>query len=248
MINKIHSIKISHMLFLIFSLTYKISNTNTFIPLHNSHSHWLRRDPNGHLVRKWRRINVDTTWSRRINVNKTSILYQMPAGDSSVEKKQTIRTLSKMLNMPAQLSARIALPQELLQCKPSYISELWPLWIWIFQQMYISCCNSCQSYQSYNIYKLIYYPSISGHLNITVSLFTIPQWPHKLGHKCMHRQCRPRLDKGLHYLSYHPYVFARTIVFWKLSMNCRDFSVKWKLIISLFPTLKYHCRIWRSHT
>ena len=36
--------------------------------------------PSGHLVRKWRRINVDATSSRRINVNTTSFLHQMPAG------------------------------------------------------------------------------------------------------------------------------------------------------------------------
>ena len=47
--------------------------------------------------------------------------------DSSVEKKQATRTLSKMLKMPAKLNARIAISQELLQCEPNYISELWPL-------------------------------------------------------------------------------------------------------------------------
>ena len=36
--------------------------------------------PSGHLVPKWRRINVDATSSRRIDVNTTSFWHQMPAG------------------------------------------------------------------------------------------------------------------------------------------------------------------------
>ena len=36
--------------------------------------------PSGHLVRKWRRINVDATWLRRIDVDTTSFWHQMPAG------------------------------------------------------------------------------------------------------------------------------------------------------------------------
>ena len=36
--------------------------------------------PSGHLVWKWRRINVDATSSRRIDVNTTSFWHQMPAG------------------------------------------------------------------------------------------------------------------------------------------------------------------------
>ena len=36
--------------------------------------------PSGHLVPKWRRINVDATWWRRINVDPTSFSHQMPAG------------------------------------------------------------------------------------------------------------------------------------------------------------------------
>ena len=34
--------------------------------------------PSGHLVWKWRRINVDATSSRRIDVNTTSFWHQMP--------------------------------------------------------------------------------------------------------------------------------------------------------------------------
>ena len=76
-----------------------------------------------------------------------------------------------------------------------------------FSKCTILCCNSCQSYQSDSIYKLIY--STHPYQAIKISLFTTPQWPHVLGQKCMHRQCRPRLDKGLHYLPYRPY-FKRT--------------------------------------
>ena len=36
--------------------------------------------PSGHLVQKWRRMNVDATWWRRIDVDPTSFSYQMPAG------------------------------------------------------------------------------------------------------------------------------------------------------------------------
>ena len=36
--------------------------------------------PRGHLVPKWRRINVDATSSRRIDVDTTSFWNQMPAG------------------------------------------------------------------------------------------------------------------------------------------------------------------------
>ena len=40
----------------------------------------LKSLPSGHLVRKWRRINVDATWLRRIDVDTTSFWHQMPAG------------------------------------------------------------------------------------------------------------------------------------------------------------------------
>ena len=70
-----------------------------------------------------------------------------------------------------------------------------------FSKCTILCCNSCQSY--INSYSTHPYQAIK------ISLFTTPQWPHILGQKCMHRQCRPRLNKGLHYLPYRPY-FKRT--------------------------------------
>ena len=59
--------------------------------------------------------------------------------------------------------------------------------------------------------QIVYINSYSTHpyQAIKISLFTTPQWPHILGQKCMHRQCRPRLNKGLHYLPYRPY-FKRT--------------------------------------
>ena len=55
--------------------------------------------------------------------------------------------------------------------------------------------------------QIVYINSYSTHpyQAIKISLFTTPQWPHILGQKCMHRQCRPRLNKGLHYLPYRPY-------------------------------------------
>ena len=36
--------------------------------------------PSGHLVPKWRRINVDATSSRRIDIYTTSFLRHVPAG------------------------------------------------------------------------------------------------------------------------------------------------------------------------
>ena len=60
----------------------------------------------------------------RENTNTFILLHKCIVIDSSVEKKQAIQTLSKMLKMSAKLNACIALPQELLQGKPNYISEL----------------------------------------------------------------------------------------------------------------------------
>ena len=39
--------------------------------------------PNGHTTLKWRRINVDATWSRRIDVDTTSFWCCVPAGNFS---------------------------------------------------------------------------------------------------------------------------------------------------------------------
>ena len=68
---------------------------------------------------------------RRINSNTFIQLHishsRWPRRDSSIEK-HAIQTLSMMLKMPVLLNAPIALHQELLQCKPNYISELWRLW------------------------------------------------------------------------------------------------------------------------
>ena len=36
--------------------------------------------PTGHTVPKWRRLNVDATSSRRIDVDTTSFLHHVPAG------------------------------------------------------------------------------------------------------------------------------------------------------------------------
>ena len=36
--------------------------------------------PSRHTISKWRRINVDATWSRRIDVDTTSFWYCVPAG------------------------------------------------------------------------------------------------------------------------------------------------------------------------
>ena len=38
--------------------------------------------PSGHTTLKWRRINVDATWSRRIDVDTTSFWCCVPAGNS----------------------------------------------------------------------------------------------------------------------------------------------------------------------
>ena len=38
------------------------------------------RHPSGHTTLKWRRINVDATWSRRIDVDTMSFWYYVPAG------------------------------------------------------------------------------------------------------------------------------------------------------------------------
>ena len=47
--------------------------------------------PSGYLVAKLRRINVDATWSRRIDVNTTSFLRHVPAGYvASVESLSVI--------------------------------------------------------------------------------------------------------------------------------------------------------------
>ena len=40
----------------------------------------LQAHPSGHLVSKWRYIDVDATSSRRIDVNTTSFWHQMPTG------------------------------------------------------------------------------------------------------------------------------------------------------------------------
>ena len=39
-----------------------------------------RTVPSGHMVTKWRRVDVDATSSRRIGVNAMSVLRYMPAG------------------------------------------------------------------------------------------------------------------------------------------------------------------------
>ena len=55
--------------------------TRLFSLCHNKqdiHSNW--HSSSGHLVPKWRRINVDATWWRRIDVDTTSFWHQMPAG------------------------------------------------------------------------------------------------------------------------------------------------------------------------
>ena len=36
----------------------------------------------------------------------------------------------------------------------------------------------------------------------------ITRMAHVLGQKCMHKQCRPRLDQGLHYLAYRQYLYV----------------------------------------
>ena len=46
--------------------------------------HWQNKRhiwPSRHTTSKWRRINVDATWSRRINVDTTSLLRCVPIGE-----------------------------------------------------------------------------------------------------------------------------------------------------------------------
>ena len=45
----------------------------------------IRLLPSGHTTLKWRRINVDATWSRRIDVGTTSFWCCVPAGYSFQE-------------------------------------------------------------------------------------------------------------------------------------------------------------------
>ena len=40
----------------------------------------MQDKPSGHTTLKWRRVNVDATWSRRIDVDTTSFWYCVPAG------------------------------------------------------------------------------------------------------------------------------------------------------------------------
>ena len=55
---------------------YSVSSLQNNVIYFNYH-------PNGHTTLKWRRINVDATWSRRIDVDTTSFWYCVPAGIST---------------------------------------------------------------------------------------------------------------------------------------------------------------------
>ena len=45
-------------------------------------------------------------------------------------------------------------------------------------------------------------------LYIGTEVVYITRMAHVLGQKCMHKQCRPRLDQGLHYLAYRQYLYV----------------------------------------
>ena len=81
---------------------------------------------------------------------------------------------------------------------------------------------------------------------IKISLFTTPQWPHILGQQCNHRQCRPRLDKGLHYLPYRPYFKClqhhndRTYQPYLYGLSCEFTSPHWPCILGQGCMHKQH--------
>ena len=81
------------------------------------------------------------------------------------------------------------------------------LYFWTMALMNISAkCTFYVVTHVSHINQIVYINSYSTnpYQAIKISMFTTPQWPHMLGQRCMHRQCRPRFDKGLHYLPYHP--------------------------------------------
>ena len=45
-------------------------------------------------------------------------------------------------------------------------------------------------------------------LYIGTEVVYITRMAHILGQKCMHKQCRPRLDQGLHILAYRQYLYV----------------------------------------
>ena len=75
--------------------------------------------PSGHLVQKWRRINVDTTWSRRIDVDTTSFWYQMPAGRLVIQSEESS------------------------ECSQQPFEEVASLWTWQAQDVMTSCWYRC---------------------------------------------------------------------------------------------------------
>ena len=48
----------------------------------------------------------------------------------------------------------------------------------------------------------------NGPLYWDTEVVYITRMAHVLGQKCMHKQCRPRLDQGLHYLAYRQYLYV----------------------------------------
>ena len=61
-------------------------NVQMYLILHmrkSSSGHLLSTEPSGHTTLKWRRTNVDATWSRRIDVDTTSFWCCVPAGKNS---------------------------------------------------------------------------------------------------------------------------------------------------------------------
>ena len=83
--------------------------------------------PSEYMVKKWRRIDVDATWSRRIDVNTTSFLRHVPAGlflylnhgahiNSSLrENVQTVRIHMKDPSLHRALGS-ICFPSVFLVC------------------------------------------------------------------------------------------------------------------------------------
>ena len=57
-----------------------IENYDKFVIKIEIIQHYCQVHPSGYLVPKWRRVDVDATLSRRIDVNTTSFYVMMPAG------------------------------------------------------------------------------------------------------------------------------------------------------------------------
>ena len=67
-------------IFLVFPITCPIQEYPWLVLRGGRICRKTRLHPSGHTTLKWRRINVDATWSRRIDVDTTSFWCCVPAG------------------------------------------------------------------------------------------------------------------------------------------------------------------------